>query len=42
MLQVSRVSAKVDRELTDEDFKFRQKFTFDKWFLVGIEQADIE
>jgi 1-phosphatidylinositol-4-phosphate 5-kinase len=29
--QVSRVSAKVNRELTDEDFKFRQKFTFDKY-----------
>ena len=29
-LKVSRVSAKVNRELTDEDFKFRQKFTFDK------------
>ena len=30
---MSRVSAKVDRELTDEDFKFRQKFTFDKYYI---------
>jgi len=26
---VSRVSAKLDRPLTDEDFTFCQKFTFD-------------
>jgi len=32
--KVSRVSAKVDRELTDEDFKFCQKFTFDKYIIT--------
>lgn len=29
MTQVSRVSAKINRDLTDADFTFCQKFTFD-------------
>lgn len=37
---MSRVSAKVDRELTDEDFKFRQKFTFDKYASTFDKVAD--